>query len=131
IVSDHRVVTIRLPSGGEVQLCLRLDRQLGSREGEIAARRTWLRSQPRAWRKRLELAEICYHCGRWEEARELYREILTIQPVCLPAALRLGEMLRQEAKTAEAAQVYRAVLPHQAEAPAALLRAQIAAAEGR
>lgn len=114
-----------------MQLCLRVDRQVGGREREIAARRSWLRAQPRAWKKPLELAEICYHSGRWVEAREIYGEILEIHPGCLPAAVRLGEMLRRECKAAEAADVYRAALPHQAEAPSELLRAQLAAAEGR
>src|SRR5205823_14121789 len=60
IVTDHRIVSIALPRGGEMQLCLRVDGKLARREAEIENRRAELASRPGAWKQRLELAELCY-----------------------------------------------------------------------
>lgn len=131
IVSDCRIVNIVLPGGGEVQLCLRVDQGIVGRESEIEARRAALRNRPHAWKKRLELAEICYHCGRWPEARAEYRQVLAVQPRCFDAALRLGEILRHEHEPSGAIDVYRAALHRQPEPSlAAELRAHLHAAKG-
>jgi len=110
IVTDVRIVTLTLPGGAEIQLCLRVRRDLAAREREIDALRQELRALPRAWRKRLEIAEICDHAGRWQEAREAYGEVLAIRPGCFPAVLRLGEMLLDEGAREEAAALYDAAL---------------------
>lgn len=114
IVAEHRIVTLTLPSGGEVQLCLRVDAGLAGREVEIEQRRARLRRRGPAatiaWRKWLELADLCYHSGRWAEARDAYERVLTARPGCLEAALRLGEMLVREDRPGDAVRVYRASL---------------------
>jgi RNA polymerase sigma factor (sigma-70 family) len=131
IVSDFRIVAITLPTGGEMQLCLRVDREMADRAPEIEARRARLQRYPRAWKKRLELAELCYHGGAWEAAQREYREALRINPRCFAAALRLGQMLCLEDQRAEAAQLYRAALGQEPPpAEAARLQAQLLAAEG-
>jgi RNA polymerase sigma factor (sigma-70 family) len=124
IVSEYRIVGVTLPSGGEIQLCLRVEREMASREPEIETRRAQLQNKPRAWKQRLELAELCYHSGRWAEAREEYRAALAANPRCFAAALRLGAMLQQEEKQTEAAEVYRAALGQK---PPTTLRAQLQA----
>jgi RNA polymerase sigma factor (sigma-70 family) len=132
IVSDYRIVTVSLPGGPEMQLCLRVDPQIAGRAPEIEAQRARLQNRPRAWKQRLELAELCYHGGFWEQALHEYREVLDRHPGCFPAALRLGEMLLQEGKEEEAAQVYRAALREQPPAAlAAQLRAYQLAAQGK
>lgn len=132
IVSDYRIVTMTLPSGGELQLYLWVDRQAALREGEIAARRRELPRRPRAWKPRLELAELCYHCGQWAAARELYQAVLALQPACAAASLRLGAMLGHEGQPEAAVGVYRQALER--EPPpviAAQLRAHLRVAEGQ
>src|SRR5205807_2144841 len=116
IVGDYRVVTLSLEGGTEVQLCLRVDREVARAEPEIQARLALLEARaprgPAAWKERLALAEICYHAGRWEQAREQYRAVLEQDPACFAAALRLGVMLGQEQQPAAAARVYEAALEH-------------------
>ena len=132
IVSEHRIVNVTLPSGGEMQLCLRVDVHKARREQEIESRRAQLSRQPRAGRKRLELADLCYHSGRWEEAQREYREALAINPRCFAAALRLGAMFEREQKSQQAAHVYRAALRQKPpSAIRAQLRAHLLAAEGK
>ena len=110
IVGDHRIAAIALPSGGEVQLCLRVDRRRAEQETEIESRRAELAIRPRAWRRRLELADICYQSGRWDEAREELRTTLRVNPSCFAASLRLTEMLLQEQKQSEAATICESAL---------------------
>src|SRR5579871_963653 len=131
IVRDVRIVTITLPGGCEMQLCLRVDRRLALREEELVARRRRLQRHPRAWKPYLEFADLCYHCGHWQEAKGAYRSVLARNPGCFVAALRLGEMLGQEGQSEEAASVYRSAL-EQSPPPeiAAQLRAEERAAIG-
>jgi RNA polymerase sigma factor (sigma-70 family) len=132
IVTDHRIVRITLPSGGEMQLCLRVDPRAARREPEIDALRARLHDRPRAWKSRLELADLCYHSGHWEAAREEYRRVLAANPACFAAALRLGDMLRQEERRQEAALVYTDALRREPPPTlAARVRAELLAVEGR
>src|SRR5262249_245597 len=82
IVSSCRIVTIALPTGGECQLCLRVDREQAARETDIEPRRARLAGRPRAWKQRLQLAELCDHSGRWAEAKVEYRAVLAANPSC-------------------------------------------------
>ncbi|WP_395145338.1 RNA polymerase sigma factor, partial [Armatimonas sp.] len=93
IVTPSRIVTVQLPSGGEIQLCVRVDQRLASQASTLPERRRTLGRYPRAWKPWLVFAELAYHCGVWDEARLAYQETLTRNPACLPAALGLWEIL--------------------------------------
>jgi RNA polymerase sigma factor (sigma-70 family) len=110
IVGDYRIATIPLPGGGEKQLCLRTERAHADREEEIARMRATLEGRPRVWKRRLELAHICYHCGRWNQAREEYQRVLATNPRCFEAAQSLGGMLLEEHQGREAALVFATAL---------------------
>jgi len=132
IVSEACIVTVPLESGGELQICLRGERGSTRRDADIAARRKELQRHPRAWKQRLDFAELCYHLGQWEQAREGYRAVLALRPACAAASLGLGRMLRQEQRMTEAVEIYQAAL-QQSPSPeiAAQLQAESAATEGR
>jgi RNA polymerase sigma factor (sigma-70 family) len=135
IVSSYRVVNVTLPGGGDLQLCLRIDRDQAAREAEIEPLRARLAARPRAWKQRLQLAELCYHSGRWSEAQTEYRAVLAARAACHGAALRLGGMLQGEGRPEEAAPVYEAALaalsPGEAAGlPGRLLRANLFLANG-
>jgi len=126
------VVEIRVPTGGEIQLCLRIDGDLNGAESEIESRRGRLRFRPDAWKKRLELAEMLYHCARWDEAQEEYRRVLAANAACYAASFRLADILAQGLRQGEAAEILRSEIDHGAPAPAmARLRAEMLAAERR
>ena len=131
IVGDVRIVNVTLPSGGELQICMRVDRRLTLSEQEFGVRRRQLQRHPRAWKPYLEFAEFCYHGGHWREAREAYRTALARNPACFASALRLGEMLLQEEQAEEAARVFRCALEQSPPPPLeARLRAEQWEAEG-
>ncbi len=102
IVTPSRIVTVQLPSGGEIQFCVRVDQRLASQASTLPERRRALGRYPRAWKPWLVFAELAYHCGVWDEARLAYQETLTRNPACLPAALGLWEILRSQARGADA-----------------------------
>jgi len=132
IVREVRIVDVKLPSGGEIQLCLGVDSRLAGQAEQIAGRRRRLARHPRAWRPFMEFADLCYNCGRWEEAREAYREVLHRNPACGSAALKLGDMLQHEGHGEEAAAVYAAALDRSpAPTVARQLAAELLRAEGR
>ncbi len=110
IIADYRIVTIRLPGGGEKQLCVRTERVHAAREEEIARMREALEGRTCAWKRRLELAHICYHCGRWGEARTEYQRVLSANPRCFEAVQSLGWMLLQEQQGQEATLVFTTAL---------------------
>ncbi len=134
IVRDYRIVSVQLPTGGELQLALR-EEQPTLREPEIELLRQKLAGTPRAWKKRLELAEICYHTGRWHEARQEYRDVLARRPACSAAAIRLGHILEAGQDRSGAADVYRTALEavprsENPTATALALRARLLSATG-
>jgi tetratricopeptide (TPR) repeat protein len=132
IVSDYRVVDIRLEGGGEVQICLRAKPEV---PGRAAQARVHAPRPPRDapdWFAWLDAADMSYRAGMWAEARDAYRRILGAAPACVPAALRLGEILTHEGRAEDAAQVYGAALAACTDdAGSARLRAESLAAQGR
>lgn len=132
IIVSFRIVTLTLPTGGQVQLRLRGDPKLARLGSEIGSRRQRLQQGKGSWRKRLELAEICYHSGRWKEAMSEFRRVLAEEPSCFTAAMRLGEVLRREARDRAAADVYHAALrANPPPALAARLSAALMLAQGK
>ena len=127
IVTPSRIVTVKLPSGGEFQLCVRVDQRLAHQTETIDTLRQALERHPRAWKPLLACADQCYHRGSWDEAREFYIETLRRSPACLPAALGLWEVLRNQARDTEAVDVFVAAKAH---APSSTLEALLCEAQG-
>ncbi len=127
IVTPSRIVTVKLPSGGEFQLCVRVDQRLAHQAETLGTLRQALERHPRAWKPLLAFADQCYHCGSWDEAREFYIETLRRSPACLPAALGLWEVLRNQARDTEAADAF---ITAKAHAFSATLEALLYEAQG-
>ncbi len=61
---------------------------------------------PTGWKRKLELADLYYAIGRWQEAIEGYREVINKQPSKFDLYLRLGQILRLLEREEEAIAVY-------------------------
>jgi tetratricopeptide (TPR) repeat protein len=70
----------------------------------------YVQQYPSGWKKRLELAEVLYGKGRWEEAVEEYRQVLQRQPHLIEVRLQLGKILQLMGKPAEAIALYQSAL---------------------
>jgi tetratricopeptide (TPR) repeat protein len=109
-VQETRVVHIPLPSGAVLTYNLALDFKPARRSSRIETLRQYIRKHPGGWKQRLELANLLYANGQWEEAIQEYRQVLEKQPQSLDVWLRLGEMLREMERSQEALAVYEEAL---------------------
>jgi len=71
----------------------------------------FLHQNPHWCQKRLELAQLLYSRGRWQQAIEEYRRVLEWQPKLLEARLQLGNILHQLGRESEAIEIYLSALP--------------------
>jgi len=101
-----RMVRITAAEGIEQYAPLVLDHQPKRQEQKVATLRMYVQRHPRGWRKRMQLADLLYTMGHWEEAIVLLYHVLQRQPGHLPVRLRLGQMLRLLQREHEAIDVY-------------------------
>jgi tetratricopeptide (TPR) repeat protein len=66
---------------------------------------------PGGWRKQVQLANVLYSMGRWEEAMAALHQVLYRQPRNLNARLRLGQMLHILQREDDAIAIYENALP--------------------
>lgn len=107
---ELRLVRVELESGTVRDFPLVLDYKPARREVRLETIHRYLQRHPRGWRRRLELAQIHYASGQWNEAIAEYRRVLAQQPHLLESWLRLGEMLRLMHRFGEARQAYQDAL---------------------
>jgi tetratricopeptide (TPR) repeat protein len=100
------MVRITLPNGVEQYVPLALDHKPTRQQQKLAALRTYVQQHPGGWRKHVQLADLLYTMGHWEEAISICHHVLHRQPFYLQARLRLGQMLRLLQRENEAIKVY-------------------------
>ncbi len=66
-----------------------------------------------------DLATICARTGRWDEAGELWRKALRVEPTLLEAQMNLAECYQRGGDLAKAASLYRQVLAERSDLVAA------------
>ena len=101
-----RMAPIVTTAGVEAYATLMLDHKPTRQAQKAATLRAYVQRYPGGWRKRLQLADLLYAMGRWEEAIALFHNVLQRQPGQLHARLRLGRMLRLLRRESEAIEVY-------------------------
>ncbi|MGC4045160.1 MAG: sigma-70 family RNA polymerase sigma factor [Armatimonas sp.] len=125
IVRDVRIVTISLPGGRELQLCLGIQRRLPETTEELPPQRLV------TWERQREQADRLYYQGRWEQARIAYQETLALQPACVHAAVALARMLRHEKRSTEAIAILTSALTVVPEDARTLLEAERFVTQGK
>ncbi len=70
----------------------------------------YVKHYPSGWKKRLELAELLYSLGNWQQAVEEYRQVLQRQPQLMEVQLHLGKILSLMGRNPEAIAVYQSAL---------------------
>lgn len=104
-------VQVTLPSGVEMQFYLTLDRKPTRQHQKVETLRKYVQRHPGGWKKRLELADLLYTMGRWEEAVEAYQQVLDKQSQLIGVCLQLGNILYLMDREEEAIVVYKRALP--------------------
>lgn len=100
------LVQLAQPSGVEMNAYLVLDEKLTRQDIKLKTLSKYVQLHPTGWKKRLELAELLYGMGRWEQAVEEYRQVLQRQPQLMNVQLQLGKILQLMGREVEAIEVY-------------------------
>ncbi len=102
-----RMAALLTPDGGDVWLLIgRVGFSEGNAQMALDAFDRVPKGSPYAWQARLSAAQALAQLGRKEEAEARLRAMATEEPKRTEALVALGDMLRQDEKFAEAADVY-------------------------
>ena len=102
-----RIVEVPLPSGVVRVKPIFLTRKPFRLEVKVKTLRQYIAQYPGGWRKRLELAEILYALGQWDQAVQEFGRVVEKHPQHLPAWMLLGQMLMQMEQEEKALRVYK------------------------
>jgi RNA polymerase sigma factor (sigma-70 family) len=105
-----RMVRITLPDGGERHMYLALDHKPARQQQKVETLRAYVQRHPGGWRKQVQLSDLLYTMGHWEESMAALHQVLYRQPRHLNARLRLGRMLHLLQREDEAIAVYESAL---------------------
>ena len=102
-----RMAALLTPDAGDVWLLIgRVGFSEGNAQMALDAFDRVPKGSPYAWQARLSAAQALAQLGRKEEAESRLRAMATEEPKRTEALVALGDMLRQDEKFAEAADVY-------------------------
>ncbi len=107
-----RVVKVALPSGRKQVIPVFLKSKPIRQEIKIKTLQDYIARYPGGWKKRMELAEIQYAMGEWDQAVSEFRQVVEKHPQNLTARLLLGRMLMNMGEEKEAVKVYKTALSY-------------------
>lgn len=87
-----------------------LDEKPSRKDQKLKTLSNYVQRYPSGWKKRLELANLLFGMGRWQEAVEEYRQVIQRQPQLMEVRLQLGKILHLMGKEALAIEVYEEAL---------------------
>ena len=105
------IVQLTQLSGVEMNVHLVLDEKPTRTNQKLKRLSNYLQRYPSGWKKRLELANLLYQMGRWQEAVEEYYKVLEREPCLIEVRLQIGKIWHLIGKDTEAIAVYEAALP--------------------
>ncbi len=96
------LVQLAQPSGVELNAQLVLDQKPTRQDQKLKTLSQYVQKYPSGWKKRLELADLLYAIGSWEQAVEEYRQVIERQPKLIDVRLKLGKIFQLMGREAEA-----------------------------
>jgi tetratricopeptide (TPR) repeat protein len=104
------LVQLAQSSGVEMNAHLVADRRPTRQQSKLKTLSQYIQRHPQGWKKHLELAELLYATGCWDNAVEEYRQVLICQPQLFEVRLKLGKILQLMERETEAVEVYQSAL---------------------
>jgi tetratricopeptide (TPR) repeat protein len=95
----------------ELNARLVLEQKLARTDQKLKTLRKYVQQYSSGWKKRVELAELLYGIGNWEQAVEEYRQVIERQPQLIDVRLKLAKLLHLMGREAEAIEAYEDALP--------------------
>lgn len=96
--------------GFEIDINLFLNQKPTRQQQKLNALTKYIQQYPSGWKKILELADLLYEMGDWEQAIAQYYQLIERRSQRLDLRLKLGKMLQLIGKTTEAATIYQDTL---------------------
>jgi cytochrome c-type biogenesis protein CcmH/NrfG len=81
-------------SGLEMNAGFVLESKPARQEQKLIALRKYVQKYPQGWKKRLELANLLYQMGNWQQAVAEYYQTIEQQPHLIDVQLQLGKILQ-------------------------------------
>lgn len=100
------VLSIIQSSGVEINIDLVLDEKPTRTNQKIKTLSQYVQQYPSGWKKRLELANLLYITGCWQQAIQEYQQVIERQPQLIEVQLKLGKMLQLMGQKTDAVAVY-------------------------
>ena len=97
-------------SGLEMNVHLFLEEKPTRQEQKLSTLSKYVQNYAQGWKKRLELADLLYEMGNWQQAVAEYRQVIERQPQFLGVQLQLGKLLQIMGREKEAQEVYEKAL---------------------
>jgi tetratricopeptide (TPR) repeat protein len=79
-------------------------------EQKLITLSNYVQKYPQGWKKRLELADLLYEIGNWQQAVAEYRQVISRQPQLIDVRLQLGKILQMMGLEKEAIEIYEKAL---------------------
>ncbi|MBD2490797.1 lipopolysaccharide assembly protein LapB [Aulosira sp. FACHB-615] len=97
-------------SGLELNAHLVLEEKPARQKQKLITLSKYVQKYPQGWKKRLELADLLYEMGNWEQAVAGYRQVIERQPQLIHVRLQLGKILQLMGQKKEAREIYEPAL---------------------
>src|ERR671933_252610 len=97
-------------SGLELNVHIVLKEKPTRQEQKLSTLSKYVQNYAQGWKKRLELADLLYEMGNWQQAVAEYRQVIERQPQFLGVQLQLGKLLQIMGREKEAQEVYEKAL---------------------
>jgi tetratricopeptide (TPR) repeat protein len=97
-------------SGLEMNAHLVLEEKPARLEQKLITLSKYVQKYPQGWKKRLELADLLYEIGNWQQAVAEYHQVISRQPQLIDVHLQLGKILQIMGLKKEALEIYEKAL---------------------
>jgi tetratricopeptide (TPR) repeat protein len=97
-------------SGLELNAHLVVEEKSARQKQKLITLSQYVQKYPQGWKKRLELADLLYEIGNWQQAIPEYRQVIERQPQLIDVRLQLGKILQLMGLEKEAIQIYQKAL---------------------
>lgn len=97
-------------SGLEMNAHLVVEEKPARQQQKLITLSKYVQKYPQGWKKRLELADLLYEIGNWQQAVAEYRQVISRQPQLIDVRLQLAKILQIMGLEKEALEIYEKAL---------------------
>jgi tetratricopeptide (TPR) repeat protein len=97
-------------SGLELNAHLVVEEKSARQKQKLITLSQYVQKYPQGWKKRLELADLLYEMGNWQQAIPEYCQVIERQPQLIDVRLQLGKILQLMGLEKEALEIYQKAL---------------------